>query len=174
MASSNALAAARARRRGLRAMPVLGQRTRHVRSGDPGRTAVPSAGAADPRLARRGSVTMARNHCSECGRHGHSARSCAERRISGKEFGLWTAVSPTDVRGDCWLCRCRCGIEKTVGRQELRNGKSLSCGCRQRGAGWQAKFGYPIATSTTKPPGRTSSHEAQRPDQPADVCWVPR
>ena len=52
--------------------------------------------------------------------------------LSGKTFGLWTVLYKTnqrDASGNIkWHCRCKCGIERDVSSNSLRNGLSLSCG----------------------------------------------
>lgn len=45
----------------------------------------------------------------------------------GKRFNRWTVV--TECAGRNWLCRCDCGVERTVSRFTLKNGRSKSCGC---------------------------------------------
>lgn len=51
--------------------------------------------------------------------------------ITGQKFGRWTALSLAPKRGrrTYWLCRCDCGTIKEVEVTNLRNGKTLSCGC---------------------------------------------
>lgn len=52
--------------------------------------------------------------------------------LSGRTFGLWTVLYKTNQRdagGNIkWHCRCKCGIERDVSSNSLRNGLSLSCG----------------------------------------------
>jgi len=47
--------------------------------------------------------------------------------MTGRRFGRLTVVRHTEPR-KC-LCRCDCGVEKTFGTQNVRNGNSKSCGC---------------------------------------------
>lgn len=51
--------------------------------------------------------------------------------ISGRRFGWWTVVerAPNRYGKAYYKCRCRCGFEKEVGSQQLRQGRSNSCGC---------------------------------------------
>lgn len=52
--------------------------------------------------------------------------------LSGQRFGLWTVHSQAGntVRGGAlWACICDCGTSRTVLGQDLRKGKSTSCGC---------------------------------------------
>lgn len=52
--------------------------------------------------------------------------------LTGKRFGLWTVLYPTENRAAngsiMWYCRCDCGIEREVSSLSLRRGQSLSCG----------------------------------------------
>ncbi len=50
---------------------------------------------------------------------------------AGEAFNSWTVVSPSKNRGTrkVWLCKCKCGTEKEVYEQNLKNNKSKSCGC---------------------------------------------
>lgn len=57
----------------------------------------------------------------------------------GQVFGRWTVLSeapsrlePNGNRATCYLCRCECGAEREVRRQNLVNGLTTSCGCRNR------------------------------------------
>jgi hypothetical protein len=51
--------------------------------------------------------------------------------LSGKIFGRWEVLGPSERRNEIryWFCRCECGIEKWVRSQALANGGSRSCGC---------------------------------------------
>lgn len=64
------------------------------------------------------------------------------RRIdmTGATAGLWSVLHQagnTKGGGALWLCRCQCGTERAVLGSDLRNGKSVSCGC----AGSRATIG---------------------------------
>jgi len=55
--------------------------------------------------------------------------------LVGKKFGRLTALKEVDRdRHDqrMWLCRCDCDVEKVVGQNQLRSGKTQSCGCLQK------------------------------------------
>ena len=45
---------------------------------------------------------------------------------SGQHFGSWTFIS--EIATGKWLCRCSCGLEKSVSRCHIVSGKSTSCG----------------------------------------------
>lgn len=51
--------------------------------------------------------------------------------LTGQTFGRWTVVSldPTSVKPKRWHCVCECGTKRIVAGQNLRNGRSTSCGC---------------------------------------------
>ena len=52
--------------------------------------------------------------------------------LTGKQFGYWTVLAKADrseSRKARYLCRCRCGTEKVVEANNLKNGNSRSCGC---------------------------------------------
>lgn len=51
--------------------------------------------------------------------------------ITGKRFGLWTVLGFSGVKNGqyLWRCRCDCGGEKDVIKQNLMRGLSSSCGC---------------------------------------------
>lgn len=55
-----------------------------------------------------------------------------EKDITGQKFGLWTVMYKTNKRNSAgiiyWHCKCKCGVEKDVLGNSLRNGLSLSCG----------------------------------------------
>lgn len=60
---------------------------------------------------------------------------------AGQQFGYWTIIKLShfiqDYKKDgtkngrryYYLCRCKCGTEKTVAELSLKNGSSKSCGC---------------------------------------------
>lgn len=49
--------------------------------------------------------------------------------LVGQSFGSWSVVAKDEPR--FVRCRCACGTEKRVGVDNLRSGRSKSCGCRQ-------------------------------------------
>ena len=56
------------------------------------------------------------------------------RDMTGLRFGKWTVVERAGYKhGDvAWLCRCECGTERTHAGQNLRRGRTNSCGCAQQ------------------------------------------
>ena len=55
--------------------------------------------------------------------------------LTGKTFGRWVVLKRDDSRKDrCfWLCRCICGIEKSINSGDLIAGHSKGCrGCATR------------------------------------------
>lgn len=57
--------------------------------------------------------------------------------ITGRKFGLLTALKPLDGKPNStpWFCRCDCGVEKSVELNELRKGSTKSCGCYGKSKG---------------------------------------
>ncbi len=58
----------------------------------------------------------------------------AIKDITGKTFGLLTAIKstdrPVDVKnGTYWECLCKCGSKHNTTLNSLQSGKSSSCGC---------------------------------------------
>jgi hypothetical protein len=56
-------------------------------------------------------------------------------KLTGQRFGSLVVLSrvPNKNGRVTWLCVCDCGKEKEVTAQRLRNGTTLSCGCRHWG-----------------------------------------
>lgn len=52
----------------------------------------------------------------------------------GEKYGRWEVIEPAPtVNGKkMYKCRCECGTIKNVNSQNLRYGKSISCGCYNR------------------------------------------
>lgn len=56
--------------------------------------------------------------------------------LAGRVFARLTAISPNgkNKHGQTlWICRCECGVVKSVLGCELRYGKATSCGCGKSG-----------------------------------------
>lgn len=53
--------------------------------------------------------------------------------LTGQVFGSLTVLSRAENRGKraSWNCRCSCGNEKIVTAQNLKSGRTKSCGCRR-------------------------------------------
>lgn len=54
---------------------------------------------------------------------------------TGKQYGLWTVLYLDDIAKSPdkrWICQCACGTTKSIRGAELRRGRTLSCGCRQK------------------------------------------
>jgi len=61
------------------------------------------------------------------------------RELAGETFGRWTVLArapnrqqPRNRYVTYWLCRCECGTEREVSTQNLVQGRTTSCGCRNR------------------------------------------
>jgi hypothetical protein len=53
------------------------------------------------------------------------------RIFSSQVFGRWTVLGRAEGHYR-WLCRCECGVERTIFGSSLLKGDSQSCGCLQR------------------------------------------
>ncbi len=53
------------------------------------------------------------------------------RDLTGLQFGRLTVLNLAETRNEAthWLCRCRCGTEKTIRRDGLTTGRVKGCGC---------------------------------------------
>jgi hypothetical protein len=60
----------------------------------------------------------------------------AKRNLVGKVFTRLSVIADTDRRTSAgvwyWLCRCECGVEKTISGASLISGVTRSCGCLRR------------------------------------------
>lgn len=71
-----------------------------------------------------------------------SCKKCNSKKLSpnikdmaGMRFGRLTVIKYAGVnarKNAIWLCRCDCGVEKTVQGRTLRDGHAVSCGCYAR------------------------------------------
>lgn len=67
--------------------------------------------------------------------------------LSGRKFGRWTVLYRDEdyicyngYTKPMWRCKCECGTEKTILSDNLRRGKSLSCGCLRVERANEAKY----------------------------------
>ena len=51
--------------------------------------------------------------------------------LTNLKFGKWNVLYKdfSNKKGNYWICKCECGTIKSVLSKNLRDGKSLSCGC---------------------------------------------
>lgn len=75
---------------------------------------------------------------------GYHAVDMTGQRV-GRPLVIKRAYAPPDSRRShaYWLCRCECGTEKVVSRNDLRNGRKRSCGCLRRDMDKRRVFGRP-------------------------------
>lgn len=76
---------------------------------------------------------------------GASSCGCEKKNeLIGKRFGKLTVIA-YDEEGSKgatkWICRCDCGTIKSIKRQSLVEGKTVSCGCKKRNDLHGKKFG---------------------------------
>lgn len=88
-------------------------------------------------------------------------------KFIGMRFG-WLVVVKRDV-GEYFVCKCDCGVEKSVQGSNLRSGHAKSCGCRQRvvSDGSRAKIRLAVKIK----------YERMTPEQrsaPVRKAWVTR
>lgn len=82
--------------------------------------------------------------------------------LTGQRFGRLTALRPAEyIRpGTAWVCRCDCGQETVVRTDNLRYGRTKSCGCQR----------YPAAAGKPKPERARKNNTSGVPG----VEWLPR
>lgn len=76
-------------------------------------------------------------HSKSCGCYQKDAVSTklAKSFEIGEQIGYWTIMYRSDEyvgKGAYWHCICKCGTERDVKAEHLRNKVSLSCGCLNR------------------------------------------
>lgn len=49
--------------------------------------------------------------------------------LAGRSFGKWTVVRRDEAKRFNWICRCECGVTKSVYSYNMLSGYSQSCGC---------------------------------------------
>lgn len=52
--------------------------------------------------------------------------------MAGAQIGDWTVLRKDETRSEkyaYWICRCKCGEERSVNGSSLRSGGSKGCGC---------------------------------------------
>ena len=80
--------------------------------------------------------------------------------MEGQIFGRWTVIRYSGVRyigkdqqeRDYYLCRCSCGVERSVAGPSLLNGISQSCGCWNRERSIEANTTHGQSSSSIRTP----------------------
>ncbi|MBR1454368.1 MAG: hypothetical protein IJ593_06960, partial [Lachnospiraceae bacterium] len=57
-----------------------------------------------------------------------SCGECSFEDLTGRQFGEWTVIRYAD--NSKWVCKCSCGEIREVWKQDLINGRSKCCGCK--------------------------------------------
>jgi hypothetical protein len=72
--------------------------------------------------------------------------------LLGQVFGRWTVIafdeSVKAYEKSRWICKCECGVEKSVLQDSLLAGRSLSCGC----------YEYELTSIRSRTHGESSTH----------------
>lgn len=85
----------------------------------------------------RDSQQLRRGQSTHCGCSRKQAKKNF-KNLAGEKFGRFTVLEEADMikngRGRCrtWLCKCECGQQRVVRENQLKSGKSKSCGCLAR------------------------------------------
>ena len=93
--------------------------------------------------------------------------------LTGQRFGKLTALRPAESigGGTAWVCRCDCGRETVVRTDNLRYGRSKSCGC-QRGIN-PLRAGTALADSTHVKRTKTECVKKNNTSGVSGVEWLP-
>lgn len=93
--------------------------------------------------------------------------------LSGQRYGKLTVLHPAENIGACtaWLCRCDCGQETVVRTDNLRNGRTKSCGC-QRGAN-PLSLGTALADGSRVEKVKTECVKKNNTSGVSGVEWLP-
>ena len=75
-------------------------------------------------------LNLTRKHTVSCGCARKDGRKKLIVNITGQRFGKLTAIRHVEIdrKGTYWLFRCDCGNEKEMLLQNVKSGKSTSCG----------------------------------------------
>ncbi len=100
--------------------------------------------------------------------------------LTGQTFGRLTVLErgpmrPGGRRPAVWVCRCRCGAVTTVASASLRDGRTVSCGCRMAETAqanmttWRSspKNLARLAERSRSPEHRAYMAEKRGPDSPS-------
>jgi len=79
-----------------------------------------------------GAIDLKTGNTQTCGCSRKVGRSLED--LDGKKFGRLVAIKIDCIKNGktYWLCECDCGNEKSIYRNDLISGKTLSCGCLWR------------------------------------------
>ena len=77
--------------------------------------------------------------------------------LTGQRFGFWIVLKKDNknVHGQTlWLCRCECGVQKSITSNSLRSGNSTSCGCNHSVNLTNKQFGHLLVLDVDYSKGR--------------------
>lgn len=75
--------------------------------------------------------SLVRGQTKSCGCYNREINRSRLRDLTNQKFGLLTVISlaPKKGRHTYWLCRCNCGVEKSICASTLIQKTTVSCGC---------------------------------------------
>lgn len=73
------------------------------------------------------------------------AKEAFAEDLTNRVFGDLTVLKRADGKRASWLCQCTCGKQSIVTANNLRNGHTVSCGCRKVGVIEQIRQGTDAA-----------------------------
>ena len=93
--------------------------------------------------------------------------------LTGQRYGKLTVLRPAENIGACtaWVCRCDCGQETVVRTDNLRHGRTKSCGC-QRGTN-PLRFGTALAEEVHVERIKTECVKKNNTSGVSGVEWLP-
>ena len=93
--------------------------------------------------------------------------------LTGQRFGRLTALRPAEYSraGSAWVCRCDCGREAVVRTDNLRYGRTKSCGCK-RGIN-PLRTGAALADETRMKRTKTRCVQKNNTSGVSGVEWLP-
>ena len=93
--------------------------------------------------------------------------------LTGQRYGKLTVLRSAESIGACtaWVCRCDCGQETVVRTDNLRNGRTKSCGC-QRGTN-PLRSGTALAEEVRVEKVKTGCVKKNNTSGVSGVEWLP-
>jgi hypothetical protein len=103
--------------------------------------------------------SLKRGNTSSCGCARRKKKSSIRTDLTGQKFGMLTVIGisekrqPSNPHKSMWDCICECGGKTTTEAWNLKNGRTISCGCQR----------YPQSENRVSRKGKLSSlHQKSR------------